>query len=668
MAAVLAAVLAAAPVGRARQQTPADGRQVFRASTDAVTVDVSVRAGGARVGGLAAKDFTLLDNGVPQQIDTVESSVVPVDVTILVDTDDEVSELTDDINRQAARIASMLRPTDRLRVWNVDTYVSEVMPLQVAGSHPSLPRIAGGGLAAVYDAIGAVLMEPVAPDARHLVIAVTNGIDTDSVLSLATDHDIAARANATLHVSQIDVNEPAPGDWVTSGEALRSYQCFYIFECEPTHRFWQPHYDPHEGPERFAPLTQLAQTTGGDVHTLGLFVEHNAADVFANAFRDYQENYVLRYTPQGVTREGWHTIAVTVPAYPGYAVHARRGYAIEGEGASTSASSRAALPTASAPRATAPEAVSTVDKLIRAYERADYAATFDAARQWTDAARLINDIRAAGDLWPAAPHREAVLALELAQAGLFGDSGEARQAAMLWLADEGRLLRPPLGPDAFEHDWLAAELALLEAIGKPADVQPFVANARQRFPDDPGFLLADAIVSDERWPLGDENVMTAAEAARQVATVTASYNAVIGHPEAPDAVAEARVREAYFLHRLNREAEALSQLDAVRDGDADPAVRFLRDLFRGHVLIALGRTAEAVDAYRAAVATLPGAQSARVALMNSLVVSGDRPGALALSESIQTTPVSDADPWHLYWPGDYRRFPQELAHLRSLVR
>jgi tetratricopeptide (TPR) repeat protein len=319
-------------------------------------------------------------------------------------------------------------------------------------------------------------------------------------------------------------------------------------------------------------------------------------------------------------------------------------------------------------RATAPEAVSTVDKLIRAYERADYVATFDAARQWTDAARLINDIRAAGDLWPASPHREAVLALELAQAGLFGDSGDGKQAAEQWLAEEGRFLRPPLGPDGFEHDWLAAELALLEAIGNPASVQPFVASALQRFPDDPGFLLANAIVSDQRWPLGNENVMTAAQAAKQVAGVTASYDAVIAHPEAPDAVAEARVREAYFFHRLNRDAEALSQLDAVRDPDADPAVRFLRDLFRGHVLIALGRTAEAVDAYRAAVAILPGAQSARVALMNALVASGDRPGALALSESIQATPASDADPWHLYWPGDYRRFPQELGRLRALVR
>ncbi len=667
MAVTLAAVLAATPVGRARQQTPADGRQVFRASTDAVTVDVSVRAGGARVGGLAAEDFALLDNGVPQRIDTVESSVVPVDVTILVDTDDEVAELTDDVNEQAARIASMLRPTDRLRVWNIDTDVSEVMPLQVAGPHPSLPRMMGGGLAAVYDAIGAVLMEPVAADARHLVIAVTNGIDTDSVLSLATVRDIAARANATLHVSQIDVVESA-GTWVTSREDLRGYQCSRTFECEPTHRFWQPHYEPQPGPERFAPLTQLAQATGGDVHTLGLFVEHNAADVFANVFRDYQENYVLRYTPQGVTREGWHTIAVTVPAYPAYAIHARRGYAIEGEGAPAPTSSKDTPPSPPAPRATAPEALSTVDKLIRAYERGDYVATFDAARQWTDAARLIDDVRAAGDLWPASPHREAVLALELAQAGLFGDSGDGKQAAEQWLAEEGRLLRPPLGPDAFEHDWLAAELALLEAIGNPASVQPFVASALQRFPDDPEFLLAGAIVADQRWPLGNENVMTAAEAARQVANVTASYDAVIAHPEAPDAVAEARVRQAYLLHRLNRDAQALSQLDAVRDADADPAVRFLRDLFRGHVLIALGRTAEALDAYRAAVAILPGAQSARVALMNALVASGDRPGALALSESIQATPASDADPWHLYWPGDYRRFPQELGRLRALVR
>ena len=40
----------------------------FKATVDAVTVDVSVRDGTKVVSNLTAGDFTLLDNGVPQQI------------------------------------------------------------------------------------------------------------------------------------------------------------------------------------------------------------------------------------------------------------------------------------------------------------------------------------------------------------------------------------------------------------------------------------------------------------------------------------------------------------------------------------------------------------------------------------------------------------------------
>ena len=79
-----------------------------------------------------------------------------------------------------------------------------------------------------------------------------------------------------------------------------------------------------------------------------------------------------------------------------------------------------------------------------------------------------------------------------------------------------------------------------------------------------------------------------------------------------------------------------------------------RELVRGQVLRALGRTDEAVAAFRAALAAWPGAQSARVALMTLLVSRGDRDGAGALAEAAQTASDDDFDPWWTYWLGDFR--------------
>ena len=57
--------------------------------------------------------------------------------------------------------------------------------------------------------------------------------------------------------------------------------------------------------------------------------DRRAADVFRDVFAAFRTGYVLRYSPQGVKREGWHEIAVTIPKVPGAEIRARRGYAVD---------------------------------------------------------------------------------------------------------------------------------------------------------------------------------------------------------------------------------------------------------------------------------------------------------------------------------------------------
>ncbi len=54
---------------------------MFRAGTDVVSVEVSVRRDRRAIVGLKAADFELLDNGVRQDISGVSYEQLPIDVT-----------------------------------------------------------------------------------------------------------------------------------------------------------------------------------------------------------------------------------------------------------------------------------------------------------------------------------------------------------------------------------------------------------------------------------------------------------------------------------------------------------------------------------------------------------------------------------------------------------
>jgi tetratricopeptide (TPR) repeat protein len=128
-------------------------------------------------------------------------------------------------------------------------------------------------------------------------------------------------------------------------------------------------------------------------------------------------------------------------------------------------------------------------------------------------------------------------------------------------------------------------------------------------------------------------------------------------------------RLGWLLHRVGRDAEALAKFQAAGVVDpADQALAYLHELLQGQILLSLDRVAEALAAFRRARGILPGAQSARAALMNALLLSGDRDQAAALAVDLQASPATMLDPWWMYWQGDYRRYPDALRRVREMIR
>ena len=667
----------AAGPSRRQQQPPAPTGQTFRTTADAVVIDVSVRTSGIPVAGLDAEDFVLTDNGVRQDIEAIALEAVPIDVTIVIDTGKDMVHQIDGLVRQARLIEGLPRPTDRVRVMAAGTYVRDIVPAAPEADRAPIPeRLTTAGPTAAYDALAAALLRPTPSDRRHMVIAMMNGIDAISAIDITALRDIARASGATLNVSQVDMTiesspmaDPPIVITRSGRQRIDEHRCQTTLICEPSRMEWVP-YDER----MFDELDEAARLTGGEVYFPSIFTIASASNIFKRAFEDYRRSYLLRYTPKGVTREGWHDVEVTLPSHPEYAVRARRGYAVDADAPARAGGGpgNAGRPDPASAMTVDPMAGGvpmTIEGLIAAYDRGDYGAVSAGLRAHAQIERLIADYRAATNPWPASPRREAAFVLELAAAGLHGRTGRARVAARNLLVEHARFVRHPIEPDPFERYWSWAVLTVVENVAAPSFGVPFVESALERFPDEPRLVLARAVLVDQRRPDGLDAAARGErmsdETTRYVEDVLAAYDDAMRFEAT---AVEAAVRQAWLLHRAGRVDEALDLLDRTTGADTDMTMAYLRHLFRGRALEALGRAGAATEAYRAALAVVPAAQSARIGLMTSLLVAGDRAGAAAVAEAIQASAGDAFDPWWAYWSGDYRFYGQIIQQLREQTR
>jgi hypothetical protein len=284
IALVISAVLTVTVRPAAQSQAP-----VFRASADAVILDVSVRSHGRPVAALTVDDFQVVDNGVPQHVDAASIESLPIDVTFVVDTssDAESNQRVAPFINRIRDIAGLLRADDRVGVLMNNSYVIEWSP--------STPIPQGGGTS-IYDAFVMALLQPPTAGRRRLIIAFTEGIDLLSETNRSLVPTVAQRADSLLHV----VTAPIYTMGVWNGVGLGALKVV-------------PGADP---------LIEAARVTGGDVHALASDVVTSIKDVLD----DFRASYLLYYSPRGVERAGWHDLHVSMKKPRKYDVRARKGY------------------------------------------------------------------------------------------------------------------------------------------------------------------------------------------------------------------------------------------------------------------------------------------------------------------------------------------------------
>ena len=274
----------------------------FRAGTELVSVDVLVTDNRQAVLGLTPADFELIDNGVAQTVDQLYLEQLPVNVVMVLDTSGSViGARLADLKAGARSVIEKLRPKDRAAILSFSHRLE--MPSPLTGDRAALRKAVNDldavGSTSLRDAAFAGLALRAADNTRTLLLLFSDGLDTSSILSESRLMAIVRRSDAIIYAIGVQ-DAPAPQ---MSGRGL-----FFVQPESVTD-------------DRF--LGALAREGGGRL--LHAQEQRNIERTFARVFEEFNQRYVLGFTPRGVSQGGWHKVDVRLKNKRG-TILARRGY------------------------------------------------------------------------------------------------------------------------------------------------------------------------------------------------------------------------------------------------------------------------------------------------------------------------------------------------------
>jgi Ca-activated chloride channel homolog len=202
--------------------------QLFRTGVDMVALTVTVTdPKGHSIKNLSAGDFTVLEEGVEQQITVFGREEVPVDVALVLDTSASMDSVLPLVKSGARGLLSELRSGDRVSVVDVKTTVRTVAPLPAEGPEAAaaIDRLAAVGATALYDGIYMALRQfererRLRPELRRQALVVfSDGIDTASHIGFEEINDFARALDVTIY--PIALQPPAVGRTHPHAERLR---------------------------------------------------------------------------------------------------------------------------------------------------------------------------------------------------------------------------------------------------------------------------------------------------------------------------------------------------------------------------------------------------------------------------------------------------------------
>ncbi len=303
----------------------ASEEEAIRLEAPLVNLLLSVTdAEGKTLTGLTARDFTVWEDGVPQEIRHFALETSPFNLVLLLDVSGSTRGQFETIRQAARRFLDLMRPEDKIALLLFARDVEVVAPL--THDRESVRRALENvvpplGSTALYDAIGYALAEVLGPvrGQRNALVLLTDGRDSSFAYEgTPLWNDPWRRPGSFLRFQDVLLG-------VLQSDAL-IYPIMLENEAELAASLHESGRQQVRAATRLAEeqLRQLADLSGGRFYRIERLSQLEG--VYEQIASDLRTIYSLAYTPTRAERDGsWRRIEVKV-ARPGARVRGRPGY------------------------------------------------------------------------------------------------------------------------------------------------------------------------------------------------------------------------------------------------------------------------------------------------------------------------------------------------------
>lgn len=238
---------------------------------------------------LGHKEFTVLEDGVPQTLDLAGQDHLPATFAMLVDSSQSMSRRIEFVRQAASRLVGYMRKNDRMIVV---PFSKKLEPMtgptdDQATVLDAISKIAPRGGTAILDSLIELSPHLAGLEGRRAVVLITDGYD---------EHSESNFEDALAAVKDVQATVYVVGIGGVAGISLQG--------------------------ERF--FKRLAKETGGRAFLPSR--EEQLVEVHDVLASDVQNRYLLSYTPQNRALDGkWRTITVSTHD-PEHIIRSRNGY------------------------------------------------------------------------------------------------------------------------------------------------------------------------------------------------------------------------------------------------------------------------------------------------------------------------------------------------------